>query len=80
MSTATNFDIDLDNIIILPPWKFRDVDPHETAAVLILRSSSVCDWVWGHLNLAGRAVGLQESAFVSDRLSRLCILIHMPTA
>ena len=34
-STATKFDIDLVNIIILTPWKFSDIDPQGTAAMLM---------------------------------------------
>ena len=30
---ATKFDIDLDNVIILPTYKFGDTDPHGTAAM-----------------------------------------------
>ena len=38
--------IELDNIIIVPPWKFRDLDLHGTAAMLSLHRSSACEVNW----------------------------------
>ena len=43
------FNLNLDNIIVLSPWKFRDIDPLGTAAMLILRRSSVCGVNWTSL-------------------------------